>query len=401
MNVMAIAGASFPCGVRGLAQVALRHDYDPILLDHPHNSVPADQSCFSIRYETGIPADVAQRGGVLIPVLESWVSEGRRLENGSHLRFDRYAASVSRSKLALSRILSQAGIAAVPRIPVGEIEQALDAASIWGYPVVLRTDAGYSSRGVWVADSEDSLRILWDYKSVERAYADIAAMRLIMRETHDQILVEPWLSGDEWSVDCVIGPAGVSPIRICEKASNIVGGKPITLGYRITDSAAIWTDVRQAVERWTNLLCPAREVSFACFDIRRHSNGELVPLDFGVRLGGDGIPLLVHRAGGAINAYAAALDAILAGDPSRLGEVKGCFSLVHAFARQEGVFEGVSTDSGEVVDAKETGLRIVSRGPMGAIRRVGSIITTFTTRERFLDACHRSSEWIHVSYSKG
>jgi hypothetical protein len=269
---------------------------------------------------------------------------------------------------------------------------------VWDYPVVLRADTGYSSRGVWVATSADELRSFWNYKCEERANADFAEMRSVMGETDDRTLVEPWLAGDEWSIDCVVGQAGALPIRVCEKASNIVGGRPVTLGYRVTDSSALWTEVRQAVERWTNVLFPAREVSFACFDIRRHSSGELVPLDFGVRLGGDGIPLLVRRAGGAVNVYATALDAMLAGDPSRITEVKGCFSLVHAFARREGAFEGLATDDGEIVDAKRPGYRIESRGPGGVMRRVGSVIARFASRDGFLDACQRSSEWIHVSY---
>src|SRR4051794_5070960 len=106
MGVMVIAGVSFPCGAGELDEVARDHGYDPIFLDHPYNAAFSDAGPFPVRYEPRLPADLASRSGVLLPLLESWVSEGRRLGAGAGLRFDRHAASVSRSKLALTETLA-------------------------------------------------------------------------------------------------------------------------------------------------------------------------------------------------------------------------------------------------------------------------------------------------------
>ena len=41
MNII-IAGASFPCGVRELGNVALRYGFTPTFIDHPHNGMCQD-----------------------------------------------------------------------------------------------------------------------------------------------------------------------------------------------------------------------------------------------------------------------------------------------------------------------------------------------------------------------
>jgi hypothetical protein len=398
MHVIVIAGASFPCGVGDLAQVARRHGYEPVLLDHPHNAASVDAGGLPVRYEVSLSAELAERAGVFLPVLESWVTEGRRMAEGVGLRFDRQAAATSRSKLHLSESLARAGVSAVPRTPVADLGRALDAACRFGFPVVLRADTGYSGRGVRVVASATELHAAWASQSEERGGDDYAEMRSILGEEDDRLLVEPYLNGPEWSVDCILGTAGAVPIRICEKARGVVGGRPVTLGYRLTDEAPFWSEVREVVERWTQILFPAREVSYACFDIVRHTNGVLVPLDFGVRLGGDGIPLLVRRAGGSVNPYAAALDAALAGKPARMAHPPGGVSLVHVFAETEGVFEGIAADPpAEVVDSRRPGYRINARGQEGIYRRVGSVLTRFANSFAFQEACRRSAEWIRIA----
>jgi len=398
MNIIIIAGASFPCGVGDLAKVARSHAYEPVLLDHPHNAASVDAGELPVRYEAGVPEEEAGRGGVFLPILESWVTEGLRMAGRTALKFNRQAAAISRSKLNLSEALIGSGVTAIPRTPVADLGQALDVASKIGFPVVLRSDSGYSGRGVRIADSSTELRVAWAGHAEERAACGFSEMLSILGKEDDRVLIEPYLAGAEWSVDCIICPAGAVPIRACEKARVIVNGRPVTLGYRLIDSLSIWTEVRAAVEQWTQILIPARRVSYACFDIVRYTNGALVPLDFGVRLGGDGIPLLVRRAGGAINPYAAALDAALTGNPSRIAHLPGGLSLVHAFVRTEGVFEGIAADDpAKLVESRRRGCRIEARGRDGVLRRVGSVLARFTNSSEFQDACRRSVEWNRVT----
>ena len=328
------------------------------------------------------------------------MSEGRKLPECGELRFDKRAASISRSKHALSTTLAEAGISHVPRYRVGSIEEAIQRASTCGYPVILRADSGYSGRGVWVANSADDLRAFWAWQPNERANADFVEMRSVLDADDDLLIIEPWLAGDEWSIDCVVGPAGTYLIRACEKVTAIVGGRPVTLGYRLTDSVDLWAELRQTVERWTRILFLAGQVSFACFDIRRHPNGNLVPLDFGVRLGGDRIPLLVRRAGLNGNPYAAALDSALAADPGRMASVQAGVAIIHAFANKPGTFGGITlSQPAEVIDIKPSGFRVESQGRASIFRRVGTILTRFETESAFSDACKNTADWIHVNYA--
>ncbi len=289
---MVIAGASFPCGVGDLGKVASRHGFNPVFIDHPHNATSIDIGLFPFRFEAGLPEDLAIRNGLLLPLLESWVSAGRD-HSKCELRFDRRAAATSCSKYALSKVLAEASISHIPRYQVRSIDEGLEHAMKCGYPVTLRVDSGYSGRGVWIAESADELREVWDRQSNERASADFEKMRTFLNVDDDLLIIEPWLGGDEWSIDCIVGPAGTFMIRICEKVTAIVAGRPVTLGYRLTDSVDLYVELRQAVESWVRALFARDSVSFACFDIRRQSNNNLVPLDFGVRLGSDDIPLLV------------------------------------------------------------------------------------------------------------
>lgn len=399
---LVIAGASFPCGAGELGEVASRHGFNSIFIDHQQNAASTDAGLSPLRFEASLPADIALRNGLFLPLLESWVSEGRKLPecNGvGGLRFDRRAATISRSKHALSTTLAGAGISHVPRFRVRSIEEILQLESSCGYPVVLRADSGYSGRGVWVANSAADLRVLWASQPNERAGADFLEMRSVLDVNEDVLIIEPWLAGDEWSIDCVVGPAGTYLIRACEKVTTIVAGRPVTLGYRLTDSVDLWAELRQAVGRWSRVLFLTGETSFACFDIRRHPNGDLVPLDFGVRLGGDCIPLLVRHAGQSRNAYADALDAALTSDPRRLCSLQAGPAIIHAFTRQAGTFAGIALGKGEVIHSRPLGFVVNQTEDVPVCRRVGTVLTHFSSGEEFFRACHVSSDWIHVIMS--
>jgi len=395
MNIF-IAGASFPCGVGELGQIACQHGFTPIYMDHPRNAATTDAGLSPLRFEAGLPEDAALRSGLFLPLLESWVSEGMKLPERASLRFDKRAATISRSKKSLSAVLANAGVTHVPRYPVGTVEESLLAALECGYPTVLRSDTGYSGRGIWVAQSANELGTFWASQSKEREGTDYVEMRSVLDSNDDVLIIEPWLPGEEWSIDCVVGPAGAYLIRVCEKATAIMAGKPVTLGYRIVDAVDLLDEMRQAAQRWCRAIFHGDVVSFACFDIRRHSNGDLVPLDFGVRLGGDCIPYLVRRAGQSRNAYAAALDAALAGDSSRMVSLPAGYALIHAFARQPGILAGLAVvGDGEVINSKPLGFVVPQTG-VPVQRRVGSVLRCFDTCDEFRHACRSSSEWIRV-----
>lgn len=396
MNII-IGGASFPCGVSELGEVARKYGLIPTFLDHRNTDFSSENISSPAIIGDAVPDALTVQRGVFLPLLESWVSAGMRLSDSHLLRFDRRAASISRSKYELSTTLANAGICHVQRQCVCTLEDALQTASSFGYPVILRADTGYAGRGVWVAESADELRTFWMQQAAERLSADFVEMRSIMNTTADRIVIEPWLSGREWSIDCVVGPAGVFLIRVCEKATGIVFGRPVTLGYRLTADAALCAEIVANAQKWCGVLFHPNELSFACFDIRRHPSGDLVPLDFGVRLGGDCIPFLVRHAGQGRNPYAAALDAGITCDPSRLVTPEVGHALVHAFARRAGVYKGIQAlNHGVLVNSRKPGFVIDSQHAGPVNRRVATVRTHFDNQRDFDIACATTSEWIQV-----
>ena len=71
----------------------------------------------------------------------------------------------------------------------------------------------------------------------------------------------------------------------------------------------------------------------------------MVPIDFGARLGGDEIPRFVRAASRGGNPYAAALEASLLSDPSKMQTLRAGASIVHAYAEPNTVFHGISVKS--------------------------------------------------------
>jgi hypothetical protein len=399
MNII-IAGASFPCGAGELGEVVRRHGLVPTFLDHPNNGFSSGSILSPWIISDSVPNALATQPGLFLPLMESWVSVGIRLTESHLLRFDRRAASISRSKEELSAVLAEAGLCHVHRYRADTLEYALQAATTCGYPVVLRADTGYSGRGVWVAESPSELRSCWLRQSEERSSSDFAEMRSVMNTDADNIVIEPWLSGREWSIDCIVGPTGTFLVRVCEKATGIVLGKPVTLGYRLTTDTALCAEIGATARKWCSVLFRANGLSFACFDIRRHPCGDLVPLDFGVRLGGDCIPLLVRHAGQGRNPYAAALDAGFSGDPLSLVLPDAGNALVHAFAHRSGVYDGIRVlGHGVVVNSRQRGFVIDQQQGGPVHRRVATIRTYFDSQRDFDIACATSSEWLQVNVS--
>ena len=395
-----IAGTSFPCGVRELGETALRLGFKPLYIDHPQNAASMNDSLSPQRFEKGLPKDITNRKGLFLPLLESWVTEGARLTENSRLKFDIKAAKISRSKLTVSTILANAGVSHVPRYPVDTLDEALSTVTKIGYPIVLRSDSGYSGRGIWIANSAAEFQTIWKMRSKEKRGEAYLKMSSILNTNENVNIIEPWLPGEEWSVDCVVCPKGIFLIRVCEKATSVIAGRPVTLGYRITDSVEILREVQEFVRRWCHLIFGSALLSFACFDIRRHPCGDLVPLDFGVRLGGDCIPLLVRHAGQNKNPYAGAFDAALAGNTRWIYPLKSGPSLVHAFAQKSGTFASlIALGHGKIINSKPFGFVIEQVNRRRVYCRVGTVLTHFATRKKFKEACHTSSEWIRVLYA--
>ena len=392
-----IAGASFPCGVRELGDVANRNGFNTIFVDHPPNADFIDEGLEPLFLEPDLSENLRHRHGLYLPLLESWVTQGIKLPEEANLQFDKRAGAISHSKISLSLVLADANLSFVPRYRVRTVEDAINAALKCGYPVILRSDCGYSGRGVSVANSPSDLQNHWKSQLGARGSHDYGEMCSVLDSFEDVKVVEPWLKGDEWSVDCVVGPTGVPLIRVCEKATAIVLSRPVTLGYRIIDSKDLFEELMWVAPQWCRALYTMDSISFASFDIRRNQNGDLVPLDFGTRLGGDCIPYLVRKAGQAVNPYASALDAALSHCRRAIEPLQPGHAIIHAFVERPGTFSGISTmNHGEIVSMKPRGFVVSQAEGAPTFRKVGTILTHFRTRDEFRSACLNSTKWFRV-----
>jgi hypothetical protein len=384
-----LAGASFPCGVADLAQVARKHGFLPVLLEHPHNRRTLDKEAAACEWGVEVPSALAECSGVFLPLLESWVSAGLRLPPRSPLRFDRQAAAISRSKLALSATLQSAGLPNVPRMAVHCAQDALRAGRTMGGRMILRPDSGYSGRNVSYVGDPGELLSCWDRYCEVTSSPAAHEMRAVLDICSSQPVLEPWIEGAEWSVDCSINGDAVFILRLCDKVVALVDGTPVTIGYRINTDADVLARFQMATQRWCDsLFQDPRRLGFACFDIREKASGDLVPVDFGTRLGGDYVPMLTRYASPSRNPYAAALDAALAQDARLLAPLTHGCAVMHVYARQSGsLLEFNPATEHTVLQASPTGSQLrAERGNPKALR-LATTMGHFETHKHFADTC--------------
>lgn len=390
---LVLAGVSFPCGAGEIGGVARSHGFQPIYLEHSRFASSIEQLQQNVEFCDQIPEQLIQSDGFMLPLLESWVSEGAKLATQDALQFDVGAASVSRSKFRLSAVLEDAGLDFVPRRMVCDLPSAVQAANEMGYPVVLRTDTGYSGRGVWVVRNPQEMQSRWDLSKQIFNREDFQEMnRVLGRDALTQV-VEPYFESDEWSVDFIVSQEAILLIRITEKATVLVDGSPLCVGYRLIDCFDTTVELTQVVSRWTRALFKSHATSFGCFDVRRNRTGKLIALDFGARLGGDQVPRLVRAASEGRNPYAAALDAALSRKSSMIQKLRQGTALIHVFAKPNSVFSGLQLPTPhQLIDSRALGYLTDGTGR----NRVASVLSQFESSSEFFDACSETDRWIRT-----
>lgn len=385
------AGVSFPCEASEIARVAIRHGYTPVYLEHRKFASLIEQPLESVELCDRVPDPVLTSDGLFLPFLESWVTEGIKFSPNNRLLFDVDAAKVSRSKLRLASTLAHAGCISVPRLVVNDLESALQIASQLGYPVILRSDTGYSGRDVWVARTATELTAKWSLSQILHEQNDFREMLRVLGTRDSVHIVEPFYEGQEWSVDFIISPDFLSVIRIAEKSTAFPNGIPLCLGYRLTDCETTTRELTESVTEWARAIFSHTTTSFGCFDIRRNNEGQLAALDFATRLGGNLVPRLVRTASTDRNPYAAALDAALSKDPTQKQTLRAGASLIHVYGRPNSTFTGMpATLHGETVDSKPLSHVASANGR----DRVASAMTHFDTYSEFMKASSNANDWI-------
>ena len=102
---------------------------------------------------------------------------------------------------------------------------------------------------------------------------------------------------------------------------------------------------------------------------------------------------LVRKAGQPVNPYADALDAALSKSGRAIAPLQSGNAIVHVFTRRSGSFLGISAIShGEIVASKPRGFFVSQAEGIPTLRKIGTILTHFSTSAQFRLACIKSVE---------
>ncbi|WP_232247814.1 ATP-grasp domain-containing protein [Kitasatospora azatica] len=213
---------------------------------------------------------------------------------------DAEAVRHCKDKSALRALLSEAGVSPV-RFAVALTEQeAIRAADEIGYPVVLKPRALGGSIGVVRVQDEKELLTAFTVAADAQAPDGTAS-------AHSGVLIEEYLDGPEYSVDCVTWEGRTTPLVVAEKE---IGFPPYFEETGHIVPAAEHPDLAAAIDMVVQAHAVVgldRLVSHSEFKLT--SRGPRI-VEINVRLGGDLIPYLGHLSSGVDVAGAAASVAV-------------------------------------------------------------------------------------------
>ncbi len=385
MRTILFAGASFPCGVSSLADVAKRNQLEPVFLEHKHQSKDLSRLNPLIIGDR-IPDELMMKSMGVINLMESWVTESSRHSQIMEKSFGSVACDASRSKVGISGVLKKHMLPVVTREYVQNKEHAVSVARELGFPIVLRPDSAYSSHGVFVSFDEAELRTNWSRFSVECSSHKFGKVRMILGNQNTKAVIEPYLAGPEWSADCIVSKHGTKLIRVCSKVTELDNGRPVHKGYWLETDQEKLTSFSFVIRKWTEALFPENDyLTFITFDIRKGLDGHFIPIDFSVRLGFSSVPYLVRAASLIGNPYAEALRGAIEGGACTLeyaqnwGAVRGPFTA-------KSLDRIVNADSRMVIKTAEGLLEQNVMDPMDP-KSVFSIVHRFKDYREFMDMC--------------
>ncbi|AXX32028.1 ATP-grasp domain-containing protein [Actinosynnema pretiosum subsp. pretiosum] len=210
------------------------------------------------------------------------------------------AIRLCKDKSALRGHLAEAGLSPVRFAVAHTGQEAVDAAGRIGFPLVCKPLALGGSIGVVRADDEAGLREAFAIAATAKA-GDGTASKLA------GVLLEEYLEGPEFSVDCVVWDGVAHPLVVAEK---VLGFPPYfeELGHVVP------AEPSPAIDEAVRLVREAHR-AVGLDRLVTHTEFRLTPdgpriIEINVRLGGDLIPLLGKLASGVDLAASAARVAV-------------------------------------------------------------------------------------------
>lgn len=286
-----------------------------------------------------------------------------------------------KDKSLLRERLSRAGAGPVAHSVVHTEEEALEAARGIGYPVVVKPRALGGSIGVVRADDDESLTAAF-----RTAHGASSTEGIVSK--HAGVLLEEYLDGPEYSVDCAVWGGVAHPVVVAEK---ILGTPPYfeEIGHVVPARTSPELDEAvQAVVRAHRIAGLDELVTHT--EVRLTEYGPRI-IEINVRLGGGLIPHLGRLATG-VDLAAAAADIAVGRTPDLETTRERCAAIRMFYppramtveevvlARAESDYPGLERFVVFVVPGTRLALP-----PDGFLSRVGFAITEGDDRQECLD----------------
>ena len=265
------------------------------------------------------------------------------------------AASHCRDKYTTRSLLAEAGVPSARYRLVHSTEEALEASTEFGYPVVVKPRALAGSVGVTFAESATTIR---------EALALARQARFATLPTGGGVLVEEYLDGPEISVDSVVFDSAVTCVQVTHKR---LGFAPYfeEIGHLVTQwSDASWASSAVALVTQAHQAVGV-EWGVTHTELRLTSSGPRM-IELNGRLGGDFIPLIGALSTG-IDLVLAAADLALGVPPDLTPHRAETAEVRFLYPRHDGVLQSLDIQAAAYAPSVE---RVVPLAEPGALLRL-------------------------------
>jgi biotin carboxylase len=289
---------------------------------------------------------------------------------------DPAAVTLCKDKSRLRERLAEAGVSQVSFGVAHDLSEAVTVASAIGYPVVLKPRGLSGSIGVTRVDAESELPDA--FAMTAQARVGLSAVR------HQGVLIEEYLDGPEYSVDCVTTSGVVTPLVV---AGKLLAFSPYfeEAGHVVPPRAAAGLDEAVSLVRQVHAVLGLDWIATHS-EVRLTSRGPRI-IEVNARLGGDLIPYLGQLALG-VNAAGAVADVAMGREPAVAVAGTERVAAVRMFYPHHDVqLESVELRDPERIAGLDSFHALARRGailrlpPRGFLSRLAAVVVTGADHE--------------------
>lgn len=303
----------------------------------------------------------------------------------------RQATLACKDKWEARKRLASTGVGAVKAQLVSTPDEAVAAAASIGVPVVLKPRALGGSVGVVRVDQPEGVRAAFEVASGGSFPGLVASL--------PGVLVEEYIEGDEFSIDCLVYNGRVYPLFV---AAKLVGFPPYfeELGHVVTaDGLERLPGIRDFLQSVHEALGFRNGVTHV--EIRVTPQGYKI-MEVNPRLGGDLIPYLGWQATG-IDLAAAVADVALGREPDLRATRSGAAAVRFIYPERDMTLQAVSIPE-EIKDdpnvlivrALEPPGTSLALPPRGFLSRVAMVAVKGEDTKHCLDTIARTIDRISI-----